>query len=525
MPRSTAVNTQRPKSIAPFGEADGQRMLIDGFVSFKNIGWGGIATSGHDFGARVLVGRKGSGKTVYLRRLHATAADDNSNLAEEVQYEPPDTETILSFSRLFSEGESYLEWWAKLWKICILRSLASHVTAGRLSSHTDARTVGRVMEFAQGNRGRLLRQFAAPISAYRQMDEIVNTYHNRNSIVEYLQSQYWADLETILAGILEKSPPIFWFLDALDEHFERSPRWWLKCQEGLFYQCVQFSRSAQWNRLHLTVSLRDIVFASMMRSEHRSRFTGDSHIRLLNWKRDSIEEFFRMKLEVLEKGFFLGAFKLGRTIENWLGTEVVVNEKRQIVEPIGQYLLRHTRLLPRDVVIIGNRLCGLISRHQESPLNLEAEIRRHVHEAASVFGREQFQICANEIVSAHMPRCGGARCQSAFVGNDDFTSSVAAALQVFVRSIGTDRFPRSTVESLSSSAREKFDCDVFSLMWRNGLIGYVDPSRDEKYVFYDHDSLNSFELPAQYNEYVFHPIVIDATGIKSEGKNPVIPYL
>jgi len=512
----------------PFGEADGQRMFIkDSFVSFEHhSGWGGIATAGNDFAARLLVGRKGSGKTVYLRRLRASAADDSSNLAEEVQYEPPDTETIISFSRLFSDSESQLEWWAKLWKRSVLRSLASYAMAGELAQHVDPKTLESLNEFANGKRGRLLRDFAAPVATYRQMDEIVNTHHSRNSMVEYLQSNYWSDLETILSNLLRKSPPIFWFLDALDEHFERSPRCWLKCQEGLFYQCIQFMRSAHWNRLHLTVSLRDIVFASMMRSEHRSRFAGDSHIRLLNWSHDSIKEFLKTKLENLDKRLFVGDRKKGRTIENWLGVDTVVNLKRGICEPIGQYLLRHTRLLPRDIVIMGNRLCGLISRREDAQFDMEAEIRRHVHEAASVFGREQFRICANEIVSAYMPRCAAEACRNVFVGSDDFTSLVAAELQAFVRSIGTDRFSRSKVDGVRSVAQEKFDCDVFSLMWRNGLIGYVDGSADnEKFIFYDYDSLNSFELPSEHREYVFHPIVIDATGIESDGSNPVIPYI
>lgn len=528
MSSTNAKKLKRPVvDLAPFGEADGQRSEIDDdFVNFEvRDGWGGIST-GEDFSARLLVGRKGSGKTVYLRRLHANAGREGAHYADEVQYQPPDTETILSFARLFPI-ESQLEWWAKLWNRCILRSVASHFMVGELSQVVPPRTQDKLGEFTQSGRGKLLRDFAAPVSVYRQMDEIVNGHHARNSIVDYLQNPNWSDLESILTDVLRNSPPVFMFLDALDEHFERAPRWWLKCQEGLFFQAVQFLKSQKWNRLHLAISLRDIVYASMMRSEHRSRFTGDSHIRLLNWHYGSIETFLKLKLQQIDRRFFVEDARGIRTIQTWLGIDSVRNTRRGVTEPVLQYLLRHTRLLPRDIVILGNRLCAVVIRSRHTALDIEDQLRHHVHEAASVFGREQFRICANDIVSAYMPRCcADIPTPEAFGGNDDFTSTVASELQELVRMIGVDRFGRDVVDRFDEGSRERFDCDVFSLMWRNGLIGYVDHSqREERFVFYDYDSLNSFELPIEASEYVFHPIVIDATGIPSKNSTPVVPYL
>jgi hypothetical protein len=265
----------------------------------------------------------------------------------------------------------------------------------------------------------------------------------------------------------------------------------------------------------------------MMRSEHRSRFTSDCRIRLLNWHYESIETLLNAKLQRLDRQFFTGDSRGARTIRAWLGTETVRNTRRGITEPVLQYLLRHTRLLPRDVIILGNRLSAVVARSRHTEIDMEDELRRQVHETASVFGREQFRICANDIVSACMPRCcPGTPMPDAYGGNDDFTSTVAAELQELVRTIGVDRFTRDVLNQFSDGAAERFDCDVFSLMWRNGLIGYVDgPPQNERFVFYDYDSLNSFELPIEAREYVFHPIVMDATGIPSRDSRPVVPYL
>jgi hypothetical protein len=518
---------RRNKSSNPFGEPDGQRSeLAEDFVPFDgSSGWGDIATGDCDFEARLLIGRKGSGKTLYMRRLRACASKADSQYADDIDHRPPDTETILSFSRLFSEGESQLEWWSKLWDRCVLRSLSSHLLVGVPSAQADKNLTEKLIHFTNSAYGKLIREFITPVSAYRQMEEIVSEHHSRNSIVAFLQNPYWSDLEGVLAKALRSCPPIYLFLDALDEHFERSPRWWLKCQEGLFYYTIQSLRSNALNRLHLIVSLRDIVHASMMRSEHRSRFTGDSHIRMLNWHWYSIEEFLNVKLDRLGKHYFVNPTKGSRTIGNWLGSFAINNVKRGIAEPALQYLLRHTRLLPRDIIIIGNKICDAIERREIADIDLQQEIRSEIHEAASMFGREQFKICANEILSTYMPRCAHQSCNNAYVGNDEYASTVAEELQDVVREIGKDRFSSAELDAVRDAADQRFDCDLFSLFWRNGLIGCVDGRHtSERFIFYNHDSLNSFQLPNNPQEYVFHPIVIDATGIAAVGQTPVVPY-
>jgi hypothetical protein len=510
----------------PFGEADGARTDLGiSFVDFDGYS-GGLSTGARDFAARILVGRKGSGKTVYLRRLQANASDCDSQYAEEVQSDPPSTDLILRFSSWFDTSQSLLEPWANIWNCAILRAVASHLLCGRLTQHVDAESRQALQNFSTGSAGKLLRPYIAPLSIYSQVAEIIHEHQNRNALTHYISSPYWIDLKSVVTSALRSCPPVFLFLDALDEHFERSPRWWLKCQEGLFQQAVFLQRSNDWNRLHLTVTLRDVVYASMLQSQHASRFAGDSHVRLLTWGKTEIERFLGVKLERLDKRYLAGDPVPHRTVSTWLGVEQVLNPKRGICEPPAQYLMRHTRLLPRDIVIIGNKLCAAISRatHEEEDFDLQDLIRREVHDAASVFGKEQIRICANEIVSSYMPRAAMSSAMDAYVSNDAYTGEVAEVLKKIIRGIGVDRVAASTLDVARAEAKNDLECDLFSAMWRNDLIGFVDgPPSDQRHIFYNHDSLNSYELPAA-REYVFHPIVIDATGIASTGSQPVIPY-
>src|SRR5215469_5099793 len=69
-----ASRRRRLDPVGPFGNPDGSRAdiedLISEFVDFGgNPAFGHLATRANDSQVRVIVGRLGAGKTVYLRRL------------------------------------------------------------------------------------------------------------------------------------------------------------------------------------------------------------------------------------------------------------------------------------------------------------------------------------------------------------------------------------------------------------------------------------------------------------------------
>jgi hypothetical protein len=75
MTNTAAEDPPQPPEVDanPFGDPDGARAdiqtVMDKFVGFQGQKpWGGIASSPNDRTIRVIVGRKGAGKTVYLRR-------------------------------------------------------------------------------------------------------------------------------------------------------------------------------------------------------------------------------------------------------------------------------------------------------------------------------------------------------------------------------------------------------------------------------------------------------------------------
>ena len=118
-------------SFGPFGDSDGTRAdikeIINGFISFSEFsGFSGLAFNEDDKYKRIIVGKKGSGKTIYLRRIQKLFLDDDSVYVSEISYDPPKTRLIIKVSE-WSNVEELSELWTDIWKAAILRAVYTHI--------------------------------------------------------------------------------------------------------------------------------------------------------------------------------------------------------------------------------------------------------------------------------------------------------------------------------------------------------------------------------------------------------------
>jgi hypothetical protein len=306
--------------------------------------------------------------------------------------------------------------------------------------------------------------------------------------------------------------------------------YWLRCQEGLFYQVMRLLRDAKLGgRLHIVICIRDLVLSSVFRSEHQTRYREEPHISLLKWDRTAVLYFLQRKIEQLEAKYFTADPDLGRTLTSWLGLSSIHNRGRNIDEPIEQYLLRHTRLLPRDIVTLGNYLCREISKNKTytNILSPNEIVETCVHNAAKVFGDEQLTICGNQISSNIMPEHAATHGYSeVYTGDKEHIRRVTDDLKTLVRAIGKDHFLWRELMEQKDLSRSLFDdrADPFSVIWQNGLLGYLEETGTRKrVVFYSEDAMDDFNLPEGKTEYVFHSCLIDSAGIRAVG-DPVVPF-
>ena len=508
---------RRLDPVGPFGNPDGSRADIEDvlseFVDFGgNPAYGHLATRANDSMVRVIVGKLGAGKTVYLRRLQDFQARQDSVYADVPQQSLPKTEVVVKACQWFSDSV-LVEKWMQIWERAIMRSLASHLLR---RPELRAQVRDEQADEIEQSYARLLDDFRRPRSIYSQVRDIINQRQTAHQLSTYLDDPLWDDLEDLLGEVVSRCKPIYFYLDALDEEFSHAPMYWLKCQEGLFYQVMRLLRDHRLGgRLHVVVCIRNIVMSSVYRSEHAPRYYNEPHIRVLNWDRGTLLYLLGQKLQRLPPSLLMRRAASGPpTIHDWLG----VNGSWPGPDGDGtieDYLLSHTRLIPRDIISLGNDLSEEVMRQKQAgheglpPAALTGVVQR----CAKRFGDSQLAQCANQISSDLMPKNAALHNYSElFTSTQAYISGVQEDVRSFVRMIGVDRFSRADLVALQEVADLHFEkaTDLASVLWQNSLLGYVDEAGRNR--FYSMGDIEEFHFPPEVGTYVLHPCLVNAVG-------------
>jgi hypothetical protein len=99
-----------------------------------------------------------------------------------------------------------------------------------------------------------------------------------------------------------------------------------------------------------------------------------------------------------------------------------------------------------------------------------------------------------------------------FTSTQAYISGVQEDLRSFVRMIGVDRFSRADLEALEEVADLHFEkaTDLPSVLWQNGLLGYVDEIGRSR--FYSMGDVEEFHFPPDVSTYVLHPCLVYTVG-------------
>ena len=78
--------------------------------------------------------------------------------------------------------------------------------------------------------------------------------------------------------------------------------------------------------------------------------------------------------------------------------------------------------------------------------------------------------------------------------------------------IGVNRFRRADLEALQEMADSHFEkaTDLASVLWQNGLLGYIDESGRRR--FYSMGDVEAFHFPPEVATYVLHPCLVYTVG-------------
>ncbi|HUO69774.1 MAG TPA: hypothetical protein VMU39_03275 [Solirubrobacteraceae bacterium] len=327
------------------------------FVDVGKATAGALAASPDDRTPRVLVGKKGVGKTVYLRRMQTSVHNEGSMYAGEREAEPPSTEEIMRIGQLLTH-QNLVEAWQLVWRRAIQRSVLSHLlySGGELRGTLDGQVVNG-LEDEYRELGRLSR---TPRPIYAEVTDIIRSQHSGRSLTEYLKRREWDDFQYWFETALKQVRPIYLYIDLVDDNFANAPMYWVPCQMGLFLEVWRLIATEAGRRLHVVICLRDIVWSRLMRTEHASRYRTSPHVRVLEWDYPELDYLLHEKIHRLGEQFVLAPGEDGVT--QWLGRTTIRNCAREVDESCEDYMLRHTRLIPRDIIELGNELSKQIAQ-------------------------------------------------------------------------------------------------------------------------------------------------------------------
>lgn len=515
----------------PFGDPDASR------VDFKDLQASYINLSksapprqeylGADASIRVIVGRRGSGKTLYLRGIQNYCRRQGLNeiYVTKIDNQPPDTGLVVKVTSWYEDSETRAdETWRSICHAAILRSVYTH-----LFFSTD------LAPYVQGRHQNILEDCKhiipnanSPHSVLEEMRIILGKYNSTKDLDAFLNREEWTDFENQIALIMRKTPPMYFFIDQLDDDFANAPFHWLKCQFGLFEAIFRFIRDDYFaEKLHITVCIREVVFSYILQTQQGNKYLAEPKIKILKWDMNLAKHFLNKKIKSLDDKYFPKGTTL-KTAEKFFGVSGV-HLKRQggIEQDIRSYILRHTMLLPREIINIGNIFC-----ERQANIEFEGDAEREAKFELAV--KDTVSVVANSLAQEHLNMAAILICNKwiyngavedgnfAIYRHETILRPINEGLCKLIRSIGKDRFTNRLLKRVDTE-KVKFGFseqdDPFTALFRTGLLGYVEENADghPRERFFSESRKAPFRLPTQKEKYVFHSCLIDHLGIKPIG--------
>jgi hypothetical protein len=436
--------------------------------------------------------------------------------------------TQLAGEIAFRPAVERVEIWRKLWKRAIIRAVTPHllnsVSGGASSLETALRQCdGSSPGLTSGSR-----------SITSEFERILNEHSTMPDLLAFLDEGRWRELDDAVGRALaQRATPLCFFLDIVEEDSAYAPLHWLWCMKGLLRQILRFIRKplGTSDKLHIYVAIREQTWVELGKLMPTSL---EQHpaVRVLRWDEPALLEFFARKISLLPEHYLFENLDTEETpeqiVDAWLGTPTVPNSIRAQLESTSTYIVRHTRLIPRDIVVVGNALAREVYAARQTGRNcVEPErIRAAISTSAGAAAWEEMQWCALEIVANWLSRAETYEQQEKILPDEDAAGRVAQGLGDLLSSCSADIILDEELDDLANDADTRFGrpTDLKQLLWRHGLIGWG-PSMEGPFRFSYGVGLFGREAPRPEEACVaMHPALIDAVNLTAHGNIPINPF-
>jgi hypothetical protein len=508
----------------PFGMADGASEDRKTFIRFQGQGdWADLSISESSLRERFFVGRRGSGKSRYLREQERSAS--KKMLVFRQRTDAIGISMLRQLHREFSDPAEREEIWVDLWHVATNLALGSFlltspdVDKGALSE----RDRHELMDIVSQSLGSVSAPFPI-IAALNQILQSTNTQHHK--LRERLGQPQWNVLEHLVGKLVSVSSPVAMFIDSLDENFREAPAENGQAQLGLLlYMARTLTDPSRTNRPHLFVTVRDVVYSQFLAHEQGERYVNETHWKVLDWRKGAARYFFEEKIRQLPPTLLLGPADDENMFRRWLGVERIYNPQRDVEEEVGDFLLRHTRFLPREVVEIGNAICSSIRHKSETPLDIWSLVVKQ----AEHIGERALEVIIDHVVAlsdasfpSHQKRA-------------NYRKLIEEAVSAFRSGVTSEVFSRAELEEadrrfMQTCNDAELSVALSDLLWQHGLIGYMynneaRASGHDVSVFYHAvggvEGSSAYKLPRQ-ERYRLHASLLSGGRVELDQSVPII---
>jgi|GEM_PF-989144 len=302
----------------------------------------------------VLVGAKGLGKTLFLRyksylyhNLYGDSINFNTSQTEltenlNIHADTFSKEELLGFR---DEGLWRLIWELTLW-IMLFRLIKVPINARLEKLVESASELSTILAHLLNHRKK--------VDQYRSY---VNEFQGRKSKVQSAVALFIDDVDQALHALLEDP-------HSSDEYFEgrQSPsvEVWVNAQIGLLGAIYNLNRQNAHIKIYATIRREAFeAFDGEMKINYRH------HVSILDYDKEEIQEIFEKNIQLIPSEDLIKR-NADSAIERFLGFEslphrfAVDPKGKRRVETAFDFIYRHTYGRPREIVLMGKEIDGVV---------------------------------------------------------------------------------------------------------------------------------------------------------------------
>lgn len=487
-----------------------------------------------DPAVRIILGRKGSGKTLYLRGIHdycknRQEVDETGIYVSDIDNTNRSTDSVIKITYWYSRSSERTNKWRDIWEKIIYKTLWTHIMySNALNKNLSYKNLSQseLVDYFKATYPNIFPDTKMPVSLLSQFHHTINQFNTPKHLESYLKHSEWPDLEHELEKILPQLPPSYFFIDQIDDDLMAGPQAWLHCSVGLFKVIMQLINSPKFGgRLHIVACFREMVYAHLLASENGDRIISDAKIKVLKWDESRALFFLRKKIELMPKEIYQSKISTDDPIRDFFGFDkmTVKRNGEEMEEDISSYIIRHTLSLPRDIINIGNIFYNKM--HETSKVILPKDaLREAVHIVAKQIAVINLSIAAMFITNNWLSYSSADDGTIDSVKDINSTKVIFSQLSDIILKINCDRFTKRKFITIieGEKFKELITENPFEALYQAGLLGYEHTYDNgvTKTKFFSESRSTNLKLSPHIKNFVFHSCLIDLFHIKSS-KNPV----